>query len=42
MTELERIASFLNATEEAVCDEVRPARFGTALLSPDASAASGS
>jgi GNAT superfamily N-acetyltransferase len=34
MTELRRIAAFLSATEEAVCDEVRPARCGTALLSP--------
>ena len=34
MTELERIEAFLNASEEAVCDEVRPARCGTALLSP--------
>jgi hypothetical protein len=34
VTEIQQIASFLNATEEAVCDEVRPARCGTALLSP--------
>jgi GNAT superfamily N-acetyltransferase len=34
MTELERIEAFLNATGEAVCDEVRPASCGTALLSP--------
>ncbi len=34
MTEAERIEAFLCATEEAVCDEVRPARCGTALLTP--------
>ncbi|MBN1528458.1 MAG: hypothetical protein JW895_05325 [Thermoleophilaceae bacterium] len=34
MTESERVAEFLCATEEDVCDEVRPARCGTALLTP--------
>jgi ribosomal protein S18 acetylase RimI-like enzyme len=33
-SEAERIEAFLCATEEAVCDEVRPARCGTALLTP--------
>ncbi len=34
MTELERILSFLDRSEEAVSDEVRPVRCGTALLTP--------
>lgn len=33
-SELGRIAAFLDGTQEAVCDEVRPVRFGTALLTP--------
>lgn len=34
MSETGRISAFLCATEEAACDEVRPARCGTALLTP--------
>ncbi|HEU0025110.1 MAG TPA: hypothetical protein VFQ12_10780 [Thermoleophilaceae bacterium] len=34
MTERERIADFLNEAEDTVCDEVRPGRCGTALLTP--------
>ena len=34
VTERERIRAFLRESEEAVCDEVRPARHGTALLTP--------
>jgi GNAT superfamily N-acetyltransferase len=34
VTGLDRIAAFLDASEEAVCDEARPSRSGTALLSP--------
>jgi hypothetical protein len=34
MTELERIRSFMRDSEEAVCDEARPARHGTSLLTP--------
>jgi GNAT superfamily N-acetyltransferase len=31
---IERVRAFLRAVEDAVCDETRPARCGTALLTP--------
>ena len=34
VTDRDRIRAFLRESEEAVCDEARPARHGTALLSP--------
>jgi GNAT superfamily N-acetyltransferase len=34
VTTAERIARFLRAAEEGVCDEVRPTRHGVALLTP--------
>jgi ribosomal protein S18 acetylase RimI-like enzyme len=34
VTELERIRRFLRQGEDAVCDELRPARYGSAMLTP--------